>query len=100
MGPLLYVLIGYVGYLVLLSIITLFLFFKDKNMAKNGGGAVRIKEKTLLGFTALGGAMGAFFGRILAHHKTDKVYFSMVIYFSLLLEAAVLGALIAFTFVF
>ncbi len=100
MGPLLYVLIGYVGYLVLLSIITLFLFFKDKNMAKNGGGAVRIKEKTLLGFTALGGAIGAFFGRILAHHKTDKVYFSMVIYFSLLLEAAVLGALIAFTFVF
>ncbi|MBQ9520256.1 MAG: DUF1294 domain-containing protein [Acholeplasmatales bacterium] len=100
MGPLLYVLIGYVGYLVLLSIITLFLFFKDKNMAKNGGGAVRIKEKTLLGFTALGGAIGAFFGRILAHHKTDKIYFSMVIYFSLLLEAAVLGALIAFTFVF
>ena len=100
MGPLLYVLIGYVGYLVLLSIITLFLFFKDKNMAKNGGGAVRIKEKTLLGFAALGGAIGAFFGRILAHHKTDKVYFSMVIYFSLLLEAAVLGALIAFTFVF
>ena len=100
MGPLLYVLIGYVGYLVLLSIITLFLFFKDKNMAKNGGGAVRIKEKTLLGFTALGGAIGAFFGRILAHHKTDKVYFSMVIYFSLLLEAAVLGALIAFIFVF
>ena len=69
-------------------------------MAKNGGGAVRIKEKTLLGFTALGGAIGAFFGRILAHHKTDKVYFSMVIYFSLLLEAAVLGALIAFIFVF
>ena len=100
MGPLLYVLIGYAGYLVLLSIITLFLFFKDKNMAKNGGGAVRIKEKTLLGFTALGGAIGAFFGRIFAHHKTDKVYFSMVIYFSLLLEAAVLGALIAFTFVF
>lgn len=100
MGPLLYVLIGYVGYLVLLSIITLFLFFKDKNMAKNGGGAVRIKEKTLLGFTALGGAIGAFLGRILAHHKTDKIYFSMVIYFSLLLEAAVLGALIAFTFVF
>ena len=57
-------------------------------MAQAQGGPKRIKEKTLLGFTALGGAIGAEIGRRLCHHKTDKSYFSLTIYFSLLLEYA------------
>ena len=57
-------------------------------MATNGGGPVRIKEKTLLGSCVFGGAVGGFLGRIVAHHKTNKKYFSFTIYVSLLLEAA------------
>ena len=76
----------YVAYLLFMSIIAFFLFRKDKKMA--GGGPKRIKEKTLLGVTALGGAIGAEIGRRLCHHKTDKGYFSLTIYFSLLLEIA------------
>ena len=92
------VLLAYVGYLVLISIFTFFLFLKDKKMATKGGGPNRIKEKTLLGACVFGGAIGGFFGRLVAHHKTDKVYFSFVIYVSILLELACLGVLIALAF--
>ena len=92
-------LIIYIAYLALFSLCALFLFFKDKRMAKNGGGAVRIKEKTLLSVCALGGSIVCFIGRILAHHKTDKMYFSLTIYFSLLLEAGVLAVMIYFVFI-
>jgi uncharacterized membrane protein YsdA (DUF1294 family) len=71
-------------YLIFISLITFFTFGIDKSKAKNN--KERIKEKTLLFYTAFGGALGAFIGRILFRHKTDKIYFSMTIYFSLLLE--------------
>ena len=84
------------AYLVLMSLVTFFLFIKDKGMAKKNGNAVRVKEKTLLGCVAMGGAIGGFLGRIVAHHKTDKIYFSLTIYVSLLLQLAVLGCMIYF----
>ena len=83
----------YLGCLIFMSLISLVLFKKDKAMAQNGGGPKRIKEKVLLGSIALGGACGAFFGRILFHHKTDKKYFSLTIYFSLLVEITALAVL-------
>lgn len=89
----------YAAYLLILSLITCFLFKKDKKMAQSGGGAKRIKEKTLLGFTALGGAIGAQIGRILFHHKTDKSYFSLTIWFSILMEIALIGIIVAIMFI-
>lgn len=90
------ILIAYVAFLIIMSIITLALFIKDKRLAIKGSN--RIKEKTLLGFSVFGGAMGAFFGRIIAHHKTNKLYFSLVIYLSLLLEALALALSIYMAF--
>ena len=87
-------LIIYASFLAFMSLITFFLFKKDKKMAQGQGGPKRIKEKTLLGFAALGGALGAELGRRLCHHKTDKSYFSLTIYFSLLLEIALIAVLI------
>ena len=81
-------------FLAFVSLITFFIFGIDKHNAKNN--KERIKEKTLLFYTTFGGAIGAFIGRIIFRHKTDKIYFSMTIYFSLLLEivmAVVLGYL-------
>ena len=92
------VLIAYVCYLVFVSIITFFLFLKDKKMATKGGGPKRIKEKTLLGACVFGGAIGGFLGRIVAHHKTEKLYFSFTIYLSILIEAACLAVLIILAF--
>jgi len=88
----------YLGMLAFLSLITFVLYGKDKQMAKKQNGAVRIKEKTLLGFTAIGGATGAFLGRLAFHHKTDKKYFSLVIFFSLIVEVLTALALIYFAF--
>lgn len=85
----------YLGILVFMSLVAFILYGKDKSLAKKNGGPNRIKESVLLGVSVFGGAIGAFLGRIIFHHKTDKSYFSITIYFSLLLEIAV-GALLIF----
>lgn len=83
------VLIIYIAYLLIVSIFSLLFFKKDKQLAVQG--KERIKESSLLSSVAMGGAIGGFLGRIIFHHKTDKVYFSIVIYVSLLLQIAVLA---------
>lgn len=86
------VLIIYIGYLLLFSLITFILFLVDKQRAikeKN-----RIKEKVLLFFVAIGGGIGGYFGRILGHHKTKKLYFSLIINLTLILQLLILGAMI------
>ena len=90
------ILIIYIIILGFMSILAFFTYGIDKNKAKNGGGANRIKESTLLGLAAFGGAVGSFIGRIIFRHKTDKLYFSLTIYFSLLIEAITLAILVYF----
>ena len=91
----------YVCYMAFMSLISMFLFIKDKNMAKKNGDSNRIKEKTLLGFVAYGGAIGGFIGRIIAHHKTDKFYFTLTIFISLIawILVGVILALYAFNII-
>ena len=92
------VLIIYIAYLALMSLFTFFLFLKDKKMAEKNQSEVRIKEKTLLALTVLNGSIGAFIGRKVHHHKTDKAYFSITIYLSMLCQllVTVVLALLAF----
>lgn len=90
------ILIIYIGILAFMSILAFFLYGIDKKKAASNSGANRIKESTLLGFTAFGGALGAFIGRIIFRHKTDKLYFSLTIYFSLLIEVITLAILVYF----
>lgn len=89
------VLIVYVIYLLFFSLISFFLFLIDKNFAKKEGHK-RIKEKTLLFFCSIGGGIGGYFGRIVGHHKTKKLYFSLIINLTLLLQLLILGAMITF----
>lgn len=91
MTPVIYLII-YLGLTVLFSLIALVAYFRDKKLAVKG--KERTKEKTLLFLAVFFGSVGAFLGRILAHHKTDKKYFSMVIYFSMLMQAATIVALV------
>ena len=83
--------IAYLAVLVFMSLIAFLLFGKDKKMAQNGGGPKRIKEKILLGFCALGGAIGGSLGRIVFRHKTDKSYFSFTIYLGILVQVLALA---------
>ena len=86
-------LIAYVGLIVIMSLIAIIAYASDKNKAIKG--KERTKEKTLLFYAVFFGALGSLIGRILAHHKTDKIYFSIIIWFSLLLQALTL-VLLAF----
>ena len=90
-APVIYLII-YLGLTALFSFVALIAYFRDKKLAVKG--KERTKEKTLLFLAVFFGSVGAFLGRILAHHKTDKKYFSMVIYFSMLMQAATIVALV------
>ena len=85
-------LIIYILYIILISLITFIAYKSDKEKAKSN--QIRIKEKTLLFLSAFGGGIGAFLGRKVFHHKTDKSYFSIVIYSSLICEIIVLILLV------
>lgn len=82
------ILIVYLVVLLIMSFYAFFMYGKDKKMSKSGTN-VRVKEKTLLFGAVFGGAIGSWLGRIVFRHKTNKVYFSLIIYLSLLLEIGV-----------
>lgn len=84
---------------VIMSLAAFVAFCIDKKRAVNGGD--RIQEKTLLTLTALFGAFGACIGCAAAHHKTEKMYFKIVISVSVLLQTALLfyAGYIAFFYV-
>ncbi len=89
---------AYISFLGFMTFVTMGLFFRDKGLAVKNQGPNRIKEKTLLAAIALGGAIGGALGSTLAHHKTDKSYFSFTIFVSLILQIAALVAIGYFAF--
>ena len=94
-----YILIGYGAYLFLLSIITFFLYRKDKKKAKKGKW--RIKEKVLLLCSFFGGAYGGYLAMLIYRHKTTKEhwYFTFINILGILIHTALL-ILFAFFFKF
>lgn len=86
------VFIVYVCILAAVSVVAFALYGADKRRAKTK--RTRIKEKHLLASAAFGGAAGAFAGRLVFRHKTDKAYFGAIIYISLLLQAGVFALLL------
>lgn len=93
-----YLFLGILGLEILMSLVTFIAYASDKKKAVQG--KMRTKEKTLLGLAAGFGAPGALVGRIVAHHKTDKRYFSVVIWFSLAVQAALIVFLAYLAFIF
>lgn len=86
----------YLSLMAFMSLLTFLLYRKDKKRAIEG--KERIKEKTLLLFSCYNGAIGSLIGRIVSHHKTDKKYFSIVIYFSLIIQLFTLCLLTYLTY--
>ena len=83
------VLIVYTSYLLIMSIVSFFMLRHDKRLAVKGSD--RVQEKNLLTVAVFGGAIGSFIGRIVNHHKTNKLYFSVVIYLGMLLQISLLA---------
>lgn len=75
----------YLIYIAFMSAATFIMYGCDKKKAR--GHAWRIKEKTLLCFGFLGGALGGIMGMLLFRHKTKHMYFWTVNILSLALHA-------------
>lgn len=90
------VLMIYGGYLILLSLITFFMYLMDKKKAEKGKW--RIPEKVLLLSSFLGGAFGGYPAMLLFRHKTkgEHWYFTFVNVLGLLLHVAALIVLAFF----
>ena len=70
----------------IMSLIALILYARDKKKAKKKRW--RTPESVLLGVGLLGGAVGAFLGMKLCHHKTKHWYFWAVNILALVLHGA------------
>jgi len=71
----------------LLSIVTFYLYYKDKRAAKEG--LWRVSEDTLHIIALLGGWPGAIMGQYIFRHKTQKLRFRVVFYLTLLINLTV-----------
>ncbi len=72
-----------------LSAAAFVLYGRDKLQAKRAGR--RVPEARLHGLALLGGFAGAWLGRLLFRHKTQKPVFAVVIWTAALLHAAAWG---------
>ena len=86
------ILILFVVYLAVLSLITFFVYLSDKKKAEKG--KFRTPEKVLLALSFFGGALGAAAAMKLCRHKTQKKYFALTAAFGLIWQLALLGFLI------
>lgn len=73
-------------YLLLINAAGLAIMCLDKLFAKKG--AWRVPERTLLLIAFLGGSLGSLLGMLLAHHKTRKPKFYILVPLFLMLQIA------------
>lgn len=67
----------FIIYLIIMTVVTYLLYTIDKKRSKRIN-TKRISEKTLLGFSIFGGALGGYLAMIINHHKTKHWYFVLV----------------------
>ncbi len=87
-------------YLVLISILSIFVCIYDKIaskiVARNGKVGLRIPEKSLFIWSALGGGVAMFVTMLIIRHKTKHLQFMIGIPFIILGHIAILVALMYF----
>ena len=80
-------LLGY--YLLIINAAGFLIMCVDKLLAKKE--ARRVPERTLLLIAAIGGSLGSLLGMLVAHHKTRKAKFYILVPLLLVLHAAAAG---------
>lgn len=84
------------GYLVLINLIAVIVTVADKSKAKRGKW--RVKERTLLLLSALGGSIGMYITMHIVRHKTKKLKFMLGIPLIFLAQITLIwGGIILFT---
>lgn len=71
-------------YYIFINLFTFLLFGLDKKAAINKRW--RIKESLLLALNIIGGFIGGFLGMNFFRHKTKKIKFQIILFFSLILH--------------
>lgn len=81
-----------VFYYLLISLLTFFIYARDKAAACNN--CWRIRESTLHCLAILGGWFGALLAQLLLKHKTAKQRFQVAFYFSIAINLVLLLSLL------
>ena len=84
------------AYLAVISLISMIVCIYDKVISKRGRVELRIPEKSLFLWSALGGSLVMYITMQIIRHKTKHVSFMVGIPVILLLQVALLVALIYF----
>ncbi len=83
-------------YLVVISILSILVCIYDKIASKTGKVKLRIPEKSLLVWSAFGGSVAMFLTMLIIRHKTKHPQFMIGIPVIMVLQAALIGALVYF----
>ena len=85
------------GYLALISLVSIVVCIYDKAISKKNRVELRIPEKTLLILSALGGSVAMFITMLAIRHKTKHLKFMLGIPLIIILQvAAVVGVSLLF----
>ena len=86
----------FLAYIAIISIISVIVCIYDKKISKKNRVELRTPEKTLLLLSALGGSVAMLITMLLIRHKTKHAKFMVGIPFIIIIQAALVFALIHF----
>ena len=78
-----------IGYLAIISLISIVVCIYDKKISKKNRVELRIPEKVLLLLSALGGSVAMFITMLITRHKTKHVKFMLGIPVIMVIQAAI-----------
>ena len=84
------------GYIAVVSLISIIVCIYDKKISKRNDVRLRIPEKTLFIWSAVGGSLAMFITMQLIRHKTKHVSFMVGIPVIFILQVALITALAYF----
>ena len=84
------------GYIAVISLISIVVCIYDKKISKRNNVKLRIPEKTLFLWSALGGSLAMFITMKLIRHKTKHLSFMIGIPVIFILQVALIVALAYF----
>ena len=84
------------GYIAVVSLISIIVCIYDKKISKRNNVKLRIPEKTLFIWSAVGGSLAMFITMQLIRHKTKHVSFMVGIPVIFILQIALIAALAYF----
>ena len=83
-------------YFLVISLISIIICVYDKKVAPKNNVKLRVPEKRLLFFSAIGGSVAMFITMLIIRHKTKHAKFMVGIPFIMILQAALIYALFHF----